>query len=472
MAGSSTVVARSTGWLLAVLGAWLAYCSFEPGFLSWDGAYQWKQAREGVFDSLHPPLQTILWSWIEPYWSGPGSMLALQLGMIWLGLGGIAAELIRQGRSRWLLLLPLLVGFWPPLFALSGHIWKDLPMMGALGLACWMLLREWRTGAASDRCWAFGFLVLACACRHNAITAALPWLAWISYRQWGRASPSEDRSGLTRWLAWAGGSVLLAAGCQGLAKLPDYAPGVQRSEAVWSVVALWDFAAVSILEDRLIMPEPFRLADTTVADLRPHFTEFSNTTVFESGKLIPTLGSDFGAEDIAELRVAWWRLPFEHPRAYWSHRLRLTALLFGFDNPALPDFMVLAMAFTPMEGNPPIVAEPAPWRQGLIERFNANSLIDGPLFMGWIYLLLALLVALRQLPGALRLQPGHGWLVLLLAASAWCYAAPLIVVSGSAEFRYLAWPIQASLLAMLVALRLGRRSPPGPGIAASTRAPA
>jgi len=41
--------------------------------------------------------------------------------------------------------------------------------------------------------------------------------------------------------------------------------------------------------------------------------------------------------------------------------------------------------------------------------------------------------------------------VFALSASAWSNALPLLVIAGSAEFRYLLWTVLASLLAVLAA---------------------
>jgi hypothetical protein len=97
--------------------------------------------------------------------------------------------------------------------------------------------------------------------------------------------------------------------------------------------------------------------------MRPHFNEWTNTTLFLSGQLSHTLWQEFPDADIVELRRAWFRLPLEHPGPYFAHRLRLAALLFGFDNPALPDHQVLMMGFVAMEGNPSIEQQPKVWRQ-------------------------------------------------------------------------------------------------------------
>jgi hypothetical protein len=77
-------------------------------------------------------------------------------------------------------------------------------------------------------------------------------------------------------------------------------------------------------------------------------------------------------------------------------------------------------------------------------------LIGTPLFGGWLYLLIALVV----LASCIR-QPARAQHVLAatIAASGLCYALPLIVISGAADFRYLSWLAGASLIAAL--LRFG-----------------
>jgi hypothetical protein len=443
-------------WAMAALACILTLWVFAPGWLSWDSAYQWKQARTGVFDALHPPLQTLLWSMIEPYWSGPTSMLLLQQLMVWLGLAGIAASL----RIHWSLQAALvaLVGLWPPLLLLSAHIWKDIPMLGAFTLAVWMLRLELERSGWRYRLLALLMLLLACSCRHNAITGALPLLLWIVWRALGELPQLHSLRArpLARALAALPVAVILGLGLQTLAQLPNYADGVKRTPAVWSVVALWDMAAVSIAEQRMVFPADVVVAGASVDDLRAHFTDWSNTTVFNSGKLIPTLAADFSDAQIAELRRAWLRLPIDHPGPYFAHRLRLAELLFGFDNAALPDHQVLMPGFVPMDGNPEIVQNQNSVRDTLLAWGRRHT--DGPFFMGWLYLLLAAATGLAAIPGFLRNQPQPA-LAGAIAASALAYALPLALVSGSAEFRYLAWPIQAALIAAPL-LWLGHRASP------------
>jgi len=450
---NAIALARLVPWLAAAAGCALALWLFAPGFLSWDSAYQWSQARSGTFDALHPPLQTLLWSLIEPYWSGPTSMLLLQQLMLWIALAGIAASLPVHWTLR--VLLVLLVGLWPPLFLLSAHIWKDIPMLGAFLLSVWLLRLELARPGWKLRTAALLMLLLACACRHNAITGVVPLLLWLVWRSLP-ALRDPGRAFALRFGAALALTLPLALLLQAAAQLPNYLPGVKRTPAVWSVVALWDMAAVSIAEDRLVLPADFILPDTRVEDLRPHFTDWSNTTVFNSGKLIPTLAADFSETQINALRSAWLRLPLEHPQAYFAHRARLASLLFGFDTAALPDHQVLMAGFVQMQGNPEITQTPNDLRDRVLGWAARNT--DGPFFMGWIYLALAFAVMTLA---ALRMRshdPGAA-IAAAVAASALAYALPLALVSGSAEFRYLAWPIAAALLAPALLAKPGNSKP-------------
>lgn len=75
--------------------------------------------------------------------------------------------------------------------------------------------------------------------------------------------------------------------------------------------------------------------------------------------------------------------------------------------------------------------------------------IDTPWFAGWIYLGLALLISLAIF---LERRTVGIDLSITVAVSSLAYALPLSIVSGSAEFRYLAWPILASLISLAIML--------------------
>lgn len=431
--------ARWAPWLAAAAGLIFTALVFYPGYLSFDSADQWQQARHGAYNSLHPPLQAMLWHYVDRVWPGPGGMFAIQATLYWAGLALLIAQL--QASTALRVGLVLALGLWPPLFGLLPHLWKDVPMAALLVLASAGLLHDLRRPALSTRISVWLALVLICTLRHNALPAVLPlagWLVWreAALRQWPVGAP-------IKLLA----TVLLGAALQWLASLPARAPAVTPADSPWSVVALWDIAAVSLAENRLLFPEGFAKPGLNLDTLRLEFSPYSNTSIFADDSLRHSLYVPYTDAERARLRDAWLRLPVQYPRAYFAHRLRLAGYLFGFFPEALPDRMVLMPGIEPLADNPPISANHSALNR-VVQR-SLNALIDTPLFAGWLYLLLSM--ALAGMAWRRRAQPAAR-LVLVLLASAWLYTLPLIVIAGSAEFRYLIWLLHGCAIAALLLL--------------------
>ncbi len=437
---------------IAVTGAWPAWVPplaaallaaacvallFWPGYMSWDSAYQWWQARNDQFESTHPPLLAMIWQFTDSLLPGPGGLLLLQLGLLWGALAMFAASL--PASAPWRVLMVLVIGLWPPLLGLQVHLWKDLWTLIGFAVAVAALARDAHQPWRAWRVLALLAIAFACAFRHNAISGAIPLLLWIAWREVGVWKPVRVAA-LTLGMSLF---VLLLAG------LPARDARVRPVQQVWSVVTLWDAAAVSLAEDRLVFPALLMQPGLTLDELRGKFVDYSNTTVFELGKLRHSLGRAYSEEERAALHSLAWQLPTRYPRAYFSHRLRLAELLYGLDPEALPAHQVLALGVTHY-GDNPVVEAP---HGALNERAVAwlRTAMATPVFAGWTYLVLAAAVMAFGLRSAGR----NHWtgLATVMAASALSYALPLAVASGSAEFRYLAWPIWASLaaLALLIA---------------------
>ena len=205
-------------------------------------------------------------------------------------------------------------------------------------------------------------------------------------------------------------------------------------------------AAVSLREGRLLIPAGFATPELTLDELQGYFREYSATTIFQTGHLRTTLYTSFSDEDEHRLLMAWLRLPLDHGRAWTAHRLRLSAMLFGWDRFGRPDFQVFAPIRYEFPGNPQIRYRPSrlqPYVMGVLTRLSSTAL-----FAGWLYLLLAFATAVVAGPLAARgLALPQAGLALAVSLSCLAYSAPLVLVAGSAEFRYLAWPILAALLA-------------------------
>lgn len=443
---------RGSGWAWAAgaIGLLLTLWLWQPGYMGYDGAFQWSQGRTGHYENGHPPLMAMLWGVVDRVVPGPLGMFALQAVLYWTALAGIGAGI---GWPPWCrALLVLAWGLWPPLFGLIAHVLKDVWTMALFALAVWALQVELRRPSAWLRTAALLALLLACAFRHNALSGALPLIAWWAVRTL-RAHGLPAGRGAWRPL----GLTLVAAVLMQLAAgLPARHPAVRRIHGLWSPVALWDMAAVSLREGRLQFPDGFAEPSLTLDELRGYFREYSAATIYQTGHLHTTLYTPYSDEDVRRLLKAWMRLPLDHRQAWVAHRLRLSSLLFGWDRAGRPDFHVFSPIRYEFPGNPAIQYHPSRFQPYLMARLS--GLHATPLFAGWLYLLLAAMTAVVAGSRILRSPSPQAGLALAVALSCLGYALPLVVLSGSAEFRYLAWPVLASLVApVLLAPQSGVR---------------
>jgi hypothetical protein len=220
--------------------------------------------------------------------------------------------------------------------------------------------------------------------------------------------------------------------------------GAVRGDA-WTAVALWDIGAISVAQDAMLMPSGLVAPDLAVDELRAGYRVWANPPLFGSGKLLLSLYVPYTDAQRAELRSTWWQAVRAHPRDYLAHRAALARrLLFGYDATLPFQLVYVPERLVDAEGTPRL----APISDDDRIVTAARWLWTTPLFAGALYLALAAIAA----AGALRAsrRPVRA-AVLALSASAWSNAVPLLLIAGSAEFRYLLWSVLASLLAVLVA---------------------
>jgi hypothetical protein len=424
------------GWLLCACGFALTIAAFWPGYMSFDSAYQWWQARHGDYTNIHPPAMTLLWALTDRLWPGPGLLFALFALGYWTTLG-----LVSQA-SRWSttqrIAIVTVAGCWPPLLALLAHVWKDVAAMVLFGLAVSIiaLLRQRRHRGAELLC-ALALLA-ACAMRHNAISALPPLLLCVL---WPMVHGGVSRRLLKAVALALVGTLLFAA----LARLPERLPNVVRHDA-WPAVAAWDVAAVSVREQRLLVPADLLFPGDPMPRLVAHYTPATNVPTLVGGGVRSTFLFPYTDAQTRALRDLWLSLPFRHTRAYLAHRAAVAARLFGWHKDDETRALTLMPGEVAYRDNPPVAARMDSFNRVL--QTCLGRLVDTPLFSGWIYLLMApVLIVL-----ALKRRDARGGLAAATVASGALYALPLLVIAGSAEFRYLSWLVMAVVLAMMLLL--------------------
>lgn len=427
---------RAWPWLLALAGCAFDVAAFWPGQMSFDSAYAWWQARGGETSTLVPPAFVLAWRACRALVEGPGLLFALQLALFWSGLALLARAL--HGGIAATTALFALAGFAPVVLLLRGHVWTDVALFGALTFATGALAS---VAAGARRAWlAPALLALAWAgvLRHNALPAIVPLLAWAATLAIGVPGALLRRAGLAAVLF-----ALVVAGGRALET------STQRQVPLWPSLAQFDLAAISVASGKLYLPPFMHGPGLDHADLAQAFRPWSNTPMLHGTRagLRDPFEPPFEAAQLDALRKAWLDAVRREPRAWLAHRWRLARALFGTHAREWPRELAYVDAEVAYRDNPPVAANGGALHRRVMAL--AQRLVATPWLAAWPCLALGL--AALPLAWRRRAAPG-GRIALLLLASAWLYALPLVVLAPAAELRYLGWPCVASLLAFALVL--------------------
>lgn len=156
---------------------------FYPGFMSYDTLHALRGARNGVSDSMWPPMVSYVWRVVDGIWQNPVSMLFSQIFILFLSLS-IAIYLLT--RKQWAPIL-FLISFLaiPSVLGTLAVIWKDVLMASIIfsGFALMLLLPNIKKLLVFSVVAVLIFILflIATSVRHNAITATAPLLLYLGF---------------------------------------------------------------------------------------------------------------------------------------------------------------------------------------------------------------------------------------------------------------------------------------------------
>ena len=425
-------------WLVVLLGFCISLALLYPGHYSFDSGYQYWQARTGEFSNVTPVAMIGLWSVLLAIFGNPASLLCLNLGMFWAGLG--LCFISRVLPFGWTLIGIVICGLSPLVLLQMAHLLSDAHLTAVLVLATGLLASH-RGNSARANIWIACVLIIYAGCiRQNALVAGVPLGAVAA---WMLAPTSTARIRLVVVGAVVTTLVTLAASVTF-----DRTLAVER-RPLWPMLALWDLAAMSVATNDLLLPPFTHGPGLSVEELRETkgFDPVSAAPLFARTRsgMDSGLERPYSAEHQKELFAAWWRGLRDHPREYLKHRLRTAALLFGQH-----DEETVGLAYYPVRSayrdNPSL---PAIWNpsahQALVDL--AGRLQSTWLFSALPYVLTHL--TLLILAWRRRCDP-RAAIVLGVTSSSLVYAASFLVLAPSVELRFLTWPIVAAPLALLL----------------------
>ncbi len=409
--------------LIAGVVVFLVYA--HPGFTSTDSMVQLLEARAGRYSDAHPPLMSAMWRYLDMIVAGPILMLLLQMSLFLTGLYVTLKRIVSPTAAAWIAIA--LLNF-PPILTPMAVIWKDSQMAGFLMLGIGCVVQE------KTRYRALGvlFFIIACALRHNALTAVVPLVTILLFwtptiRLWKRLI-----------VVIAGVVFVIAAG---FAVTRTLATEHVKLTPVWQ-----DIVGVLAFTDDMSDLEILTILKGTKIVVYHDIQKHARKLYRMRGAWRITDGPDrmFYQDSVMDWRPynrAWRTLVFRDPAAYLKYHWKDFKILLG-----VPYDSVGATVWNlPLE-NPKFmdyIEHNAAWSrtQGLIAWPLYDIAVVTPLFTPWVYAAIGILLLVLCCRDRLTFA---------LISSGLLYELSYFPVGANPDYRYSHWMITSICVATVI----------------------
>jgi hypothetical protein len=411
-----------------------------PGSWVPDSMIAYGEALSGAYEDWHPPIMAWLWSLVRRVIDGNPGMLALQLGLHWLGFALIADGLMCIGKSRsaWLVLFS---GAFPVFLFYNGRVLTDVGMASAMVAAFGVAFRYRIVGKRIARpalCAAVPLLAYGTLVRTNAIFAFGPLVIYML--------PAGARLMRTSLLLIL--TLIFAALGLFISSLINHEVLGARSTGVIQSLQLFDLNGIAYhTRDVSVLPPEMAFSD---ADLTRCYTPYWWDTISKWGNCDfawRRLGPDDSPARNA-LGHRWSAQIVAHPVAYLEHRLKVFNSILYFLVPAKHcRYVPRCGVVYAQDGTPSF--EPVTQRDIRIDYLKKNF-FTWPvtwLVVGLVFLWFSTQIRQQEIAAATR----------ALLLSGLSYLVSLLLIGVATEVRYAYWSIMAVMLAVLICLDEAKR---------------
>lgn len=432
---------------ICFLGFVLSIFFFYPGFMSHDSFSQLLQARSGDYDDWHPPLMAFVWRQFEKIKEGPSLMLFLQESMLWLGLYLVSVELLKKSVSPIVVFLVCSLGLFPPVFLISGVIWKDLQFGSALLLAFALLIKVGRNTHKVKLATAFILLLYAVAMRYNGLPALFPLFIYFSYHYFLPSHVKISYAQHAKVLVCSALLLLCVQVLQGVVSSVFLKP---VPKYVHQFIFAYDFAGMHRLSpEHVSVPELIRTSEYSENKIQQFYSPLRPDVLFFGGNAQLKYFSD--KESIEKSKQAWLQAIREQPTTYLKQRWQLFSGLIGASGKS-------CFIYTDrMDGNSLGWDIKERWYHRFIqkkfaplfdyERYRHSSSV---IFLPLVWALCGVLALLRLWVCWSELSFRNESLVLL--SSGYLFLMPYFFVTLACDYRYVWWSVVAFILGSLLSL--------------------
>ena len=225
--------------------------AFWPGVGTWEVLQFALQRKLPVMNDWKSPFVTQIY-WIADYFfNNTGPILLLQQALFWSGLALLTRSTFQNTIHGSIFFL--VVASLPPVWISEILLWKEAWTLSFLTLSLGTIFAYIQNGKVWFVMIAVLSAILLTATRHNAIFLALPAFyigaQLIANRTARKASNHHRLIGITAFLVLAVFTLSVNWAVN--------EKGKQRCH-IWHHALLWDLAALSLFEGKMLIPEAFR----------------------------------------------------------------------------------------------------------------------------------------------------------------------------------------------------------------------
>jgi hypothetical protein len=317
-------VARKRVYLIAIplLMSLGIAALFYPGFMSYDTLHALRSARNGVTDSMWPPMVSYVWRAVDLVSFNPSAMHFSQVFLLLFSIFFVVFFFTKKiGYATAFLFIYLII---PVVLGTVAVIWKDV-LMAAFFMAGFAVIVAMRVVVSR---WGFIFLsllavfliFLGVCSRHNAITGAVPLLFYFAWIVCSRVLKKPSNI----WLgAILFGSVLTGAVYVTKTQLDNYSlPNFEKlnnSSAVFmQSVRVLDVAGASLC-----------VGSNLFAEMAPNLSLAEINSGYDPRHINLSAGllNRIGYDD--RINKIWLSVALHHPICFLNNKFQMTKYMVG-----------------------------------------------------------------------------------------------------------------------------------------------
>jgi len=417
-------IALSTG--LAVLGIYIFY----PGAMSGDSIDQWRQIiTPDQIGNWFPPAMVYAWIILNKMIYGPQGMLIFQYLLYFLAVCGFGKLFLRKLSHRLFYIAG--IGLFPPIFFLTGVIWKDVSLLVGIANAMLFLFVYEKKRKKIFLLISLLFFLYGILVRHNGIVCAIPYSYYLITMLFNKRIKYR--------------TLLVAVSVVALTFLFHAATlfvsnykikAVYKTHNFENAIFIWDLWGMSIEIGKNIVP-PYVFNEKSkgldVDAMKAYYNPESNTIIYQMQYINPNrFKKDFPN---AAFKSYFIKAILEHPRAYLAVRARTTWFMLGGKTPILP-FLFEIQQF-PKEHYLFSFSKDLKSRHvGALAYSHSIAIFllhYTPLYRVWIYIALAVIQTLFFIFLSDEYQRNRTFLLILLIGL--FYWLPYTIISPATDFR-------------------------------------